>query len=152
LSVVKALLVADIESPGISEPKAPQRRQRKIDVTLGALSMCALALHSIWTTEEFSLEWQYTSLIIKCLILCVLINIVPVIRDFLSARVTQNSTSSPKMLSGFMAGFKNRDQYSALPDAYPRPAADYFTGRVKTAELVQPPSVTEDTTNLLRNN
>ncbi|MDQ3714062.1 MAG: hypothetical protein M3388_17845 [Acidobacteriota bacterium] len=78
---------------------------------------------------------------------------MPVIRDFFYGNTTQGDCpSSSKMLSGLVAKFKNKDQNSALPAAYGRPAADYITGRITTAELVPPPSVTEDTTNLLRNN
>jgi hypothetical protein len=77
---------------------------------------------------------------------------MPVIRDFFSGDTIQNSASSPTMLSHLMAKFKNKAQNTALPAAYGKPAADYVTGRIKTAELVAPPSVTEPTTELLRNN
>jgi hypothetical protein len=121
-------------------------------MAIGAVLMAFLALHSAWTTEDLSLDREYTSLIVKCFILCVAINIMPVIRDFFSGNMTQDSLSSPKMLSRLIAKFKNKDQNPALPAAYGRPADDYIAGRLQTAELVAPPSVTEETTNLLRNN
>jgi hypothetical protein len=153
LSVVKALLVAaDASLSKTSESAAPNRSRRKRDMTIGAVLMVVFALHSAWTTEDLSLDREYTSLIVKCFILCWLINIMPVIRDFFYGNRTQDSSSSPKILSRLIAKFKNRDQNSALPAADGRPATDYFTGRIKTAELIAPPSVTEDTTNLLRNN
>jgi hypothetical protein len=153
LNVVKALLGADDDSLSKTlESIAGHRSQRIRDMTIGAVLMMFFALHSAWTTEDLSLEREYTSLIVKCFILCVLIKILPVIRDFFSGNATQDNPSSPKMLSRLMAKFKNRDQTCALPPAYARLAADYFTGRINTAELVPPPSVTEDTTNLLRNN
>jgi hypothetical protein len=157
LNVVKALLVADDGSmlpPMASESIAVNRSRRKRDMRTGAALMCIFALHTAWTTEDLSLEREYTSLIVKCFILCALINIVPVIRDYFSGDTLQDSASSPKMLARLMAKFKNKDQNHALPAAYGRPAADYFTGRITTAELLPqpPPSVTEDTTNLLRNN
>ena len=153
LNVVKALLVADDASLSkTSESAAPHRSRRKKDMTIGAVLMVFLALHSAWTTEDLSLDREYTSLIVKCIILCGLINIMPVIRDFFSVTTPPGSASSPKTLSRLIAKFQNKHQNAALPDAYDRPAADYFTGRIKTAEHVPPPSVTEDTTNLLRNN
>lgn len=152
LNVVKALLVDDDASwSKTSESNAALRSQRKRDMTIGALWMFLFAFHSAWTTEDLSLEGKFTGLIIKCFILCVLIKIVPTIRDFFRRYATQDSSSSPKMLSSLMTKFKNKAQNSALPAAYGRPAADYFATGINTAELVAPPSVTEDTTNLLRN-
>ena len=153
LSVVKALLVADDASfSKTSESNALHRPPRKKDMILGAVLMTFLALHTAWTTEDLPLDREYTSLIVKCFILCVLINIMPFVRNFFSRRTMQDSNSSPKILSGLMAKFKNGNQKNALPAAYGRPAADYVTGRITTAERVAPPSVTEETTNLLRNN
>jgi hypothetical protein len=153
LNVVKALLSDDGSLSNASESIAANRLGRKRDMAIGAALMCVLALHSAWTTEDLSLEREYTSLIAKCFILFALINIVPVVRDFFSGRATQDSASLPRVRSGFIAKFKNKDQNPALPSTYSRPTVDYFTGRITTAELVPPPrSVTEDTTNLLRNN
>jgi hypothetical protein len=152
LNVVKALLADDASLPKTSEFIAANRLRRKRDMAIGAALMCIFALHTAWTTEDLSLEREYMSLIAKCLLLFALINIVPAIRDFFSGKRAQNGASSPKTLSGFIAKFKNKDQTAALPVAYGRPTGDYFTGNINTAELVPPPSVTEKTTNLLRNN
>jgi hypothetical protein len=120
---------------------------------IGALLMFSFALHTAWTTEDLSLEREYTSLIIKCLILCVLINIIPLIGDFFCRNATQLSPSSPKILSRLTARFKDNSQPSALHAARTRPAADYFTEGINTAEiLAPPPSVTEKTTTLLGRN
>lgn len=152
LNVVKALLADEASLSKTSEFIAANRLRRKRDVAIGAALMCIFALHSAWTTEDLSLEREYISLIFKCLLLFALINIVPFIRDYFSRSAIRNGASSPKKLSGFMAKFKNRDQTTALPAAYGRTVDDYFTGRINTAELIPPPSVTENTTNLLRNN
>ena len=153
LNVVKALLAAaDDSSPATSESIAADRSRRKRDMTIGALLMFLFAFHSAWTTEDLSLEGKFRGLIIKCVILCVLINIMPFIRDFFYGGTTQDSSLPPTMLSRLIAKFKRKEQHAALPAAYGRPAADYVTGRISTAGLVQPPSVTEETTNLLRNN
>ena len=153
LSVVKALLVADDTSLSQTSLSAvPDRWRRKREMIIGAMLMCVFALHTAWTTEDLSLDREYTSLIVKCFILCVLINLAPVVRNFFSGRAAQDRFSSPKLLSRLSAKFNNKNQTAALPAAYGRPAADYFTGRIDTAEFVPPPSVTEDTTNLLRNN
>ena len=149
LSAVKALLADDAS---FSEASAPDRSRRKKDMTIGAVLMVFFALHSAWTTEDLSLEREYTSLIVKCFILCALINIIPKIFDFFRRNATRESFSSPKILSSLTAGFKGNDRNAAaLPAAYSRPASDYFTGGINTAELIPPPaSVTEKTTNLLR--
>lgn len=153
LNVVKALLAADREDSSSKSPECIEanRSRRKRDMTIGVLCMFLFAFHSAWTTEDLSLEGKFTGLIIKCLILCLLINIIPVIRDFFFSDTTQVGSSSSKILSIFVAN-KNKNQTSALYPAYSRPAADYVTGRINTAEFVAPPSVTEETTNLLRNN
>lgn len=153
LNVVKALLVDNETSlTQSSVAGAPDNSLRKKDMTIGALLMFFFALHSAWTTEDLSLEGKFTGLIIKCLILCVLIKIIPMIRDFFRRNATQESPSSPKMLSSLTAIFKDNGQNSALSHARSRPAADYITGGIKTAEIVAPPSVTEGTTNLLCSN
>ena len=151
LNVVKALLVADdAASSKPSESAAAVRARRKKDMMIGAVLMGVFALHTAWTTEDLSLDREYTSLIVKCFILCGLINVMPLVRDFFSGKASVDS--APKMLSRFTAKFRNKDQSAALPAAYGRPAGDYFTGRIDTAERPAPPSVTEDTTNLLRHN
>ena len=161
LNVVKALL--GVDGGEESSSKSPEfavaalRSHRKRDMTIGAVLMMFFALHSAWTTEDLSLEREYTSLIVKCLILCVLIKTAPFISDFFSGILSarEDGSSSPKMLARLAAKFKNKDQNSALPtDAFDsRPAVDYFSGRQKNGEFIAaPPSVTEDTTNLLRNN
>ena len=153
LNVVKMLLAEeDASLSKTSESITANRSRRKRDMTIGAALMCVFALHTAWTTEDLSLEREYTSLILKCLILFALINIVPVISDFFFGSTRQDSTSLPKILSGFIAKLKKRNQTSVLSAGYGRPAADYFTEVINTSELVPPPSITEDTTKLLRNN
>lgn len=150
LNVVKALLAdSDVSLSKTSGFNAANRLRRKKDMITGAVLMCILALHTAWTTEDLSLDREYTSLIVKCLLLFALINIAPVIRDFFSGSRAQDGASSPKMLSRLAAKFKKNDQTAALHPANGRPAADYFTAGRITAELVAPPSVTEGTTDLL---
>lgn len=151
LNVVKALLGNDDAALLNIEPIASNRPRRKKDMMIGAVLMGVFALHTAWTTEDLSLEGKYTGIVIKCFLLCVLINVMPFIRDYLYSRIIQNGSSSPNVLPHLVAKFKNEAQHSALPSAYSRPAADYFAGRTTTAELVPPPSITEDTTSLLRN-
>ncbi len=149
LNVVKALFFENADSSlNTSKPGAVNRARRGKDLMTGAAIMAVLALHTAWTTEDLSLDREYASLVAKCLILCVLIGVVPRVRDFFSGRAMRDGISRPKMPARLAAKFKNRN--SALPAAYNIPAADYFTNPVATAELVRPPSVTEDTTNLLR--
>ncbi len=114
--------------------------------------MFLMAVRVAWVTEDLSLEGKITGLIINCIILLALIYITPIIRDFFRRRATQDSPSSPEIPAGLVSKFKKKDKTAALPPAYSIPANDYVTGRIKTAEPVAPPSVTEKTTNLLRNN
>lgn len=153
LNVVKALLASDDESfSKSSESVVTSRLRRRKDMITGAVLMLIFSLHSAWTTEDLSLEREYSSLIFKCFILCVLINLVPLFRDLLSGKAIQDSPSAPRILSAFVTNFKKRNQPPVLSAANCSSSVDYFTERINTAELVPPPSVTEDTTNLLRNN
>lgn len=151
LNVFKTFVADDeVSRLNLSEPVAHNRSRRKKDMMTGALLMGIFALHTAWTTEDLSLEGKFTGVIIKCFLLCVLINLLPLLCDLLYAGAAQRNSSSNGIFSGFVTKFKTENQNSVLPPAYARPAADYFTGRITTAELVPPPSVTEDTTNLLR--
>jgi RecJ-like exonuclease len=153
LNIVKAILADECGSEIVSEAIAHDRSRRKKDMMLGAVLMGVFALHTAWTTEDLSLEGKFTGVVFKCFLLCVLINIIPWIRNLFSAKMTRGGSSSTEIFSRFTGKFKSENQNAALTAAAnARPVGDYFTNRGATAELVAPPSITEDTTNLLRNN
>jgi hypothetical protein len=100
--------------------------------------------------------------------LTLLINIRPIIRYFFHGETAASSAaaagaagnvSSRKMKSNRASRSGDETQNPALSSpAQVVPIADYVTPRVTTGEMVQPrpappsPSVTEETTNLLKNN
>jgi hypothetical protein len=84
--------------------------------------------------------------------LSLLINIVPIIRYFLNGNnAAQDDKISFQTISNITSKIRNKGQTPILPDSHSIPAADYVTGRINTAEMVHPSSITEQTTNLLRN-
>ena len=83
LNIVKALL-ADNEK-GLTQNSAARASAgslRKKDMKIGAVLMSLFALRVAWVTEDLSLEREFIALILNCLILCALINVIPMIRDF----------------------------------------------------------------------
>jgi hypothetical protein len=153
LSAVKALL-GNIET-SLTQNSAPGpsvNSPRKKDMMIGAVLMSLFAARVAWVSEDLSLDCEFILLIVNCLILCALINVIPMIRDFFRRGATQNSPLSSKILSGLVVKFKNMDQNAALSSAYSRPAADYFATGINSAEIFPPPSVTEKTTTLLSSN
>ncbi len=153
LNIVKALLADNgKELPQNSAARASAGSLRKKDMKIGAVLMSLFALRVAWVTEDLSLEREFIALILNCLILCALINVIPMIRDFFRRSATQESPLSSKILASLTARFNDRDQKSVLPPAYSRPATDYFATGINSAEVFPPPSVTEKTTNLLSSN
>lgn len=157
LNVVKALLVDDDTTlTRDSGSRSSGNSSRKRDMTIGAMLMFAFAFFVAVVTADLPPEHnaRIVQLVIAWLILSALINIIPLVRYFFrgDAGRREENSSSPGLLSGLISKIKNRKKTSALPAAHSRPAADYVTERIKTTELVAPPSITEETTNLLRRN
>ncbi|MDQ3178901.1 MAG: hypothetical protein M3Q33_00110 [Acidobacteriota bacterium] len=148
LNVVKALLSDD--NPAQNEEIAkPDRSLRKRDLTIGAFLMFLLAfiVAAITVDMPSSHSARIILLAIAWLILSVLINIKPIIQYFLRADNSSPTTdefSPAKAVSKFTSRNKN-----SLPEAQSILAADLVMPNLNTAEMVQPLSVTEGTTNLL---
>jgi hypothetical protein len=154
LSVVKALL-GDNETSLTqnSAAEASAGSPRKKDMMIGAALMFLFALRVAWVADDLSLEREFILLIVNCIILCALINVIPMIHDFFRRRsAAHESPASSKIFASLTARFYDDGQNSALPPARSRPATDYFPTGINTAEIVAPPSVTEGTTNLLSSN
>jgi hypothetical protein len=157
LSVVKALLVNDDMQPGQNaEIAIPDRSLRKRDVTIGALLMFVFALAVAVVTVDMpsSHSARIIFLVIAWFALSLLINIKPIIGYFFhgDASTPTYNPSPSKIMSGQISQFENKMQNPALDAAHSVTAADLVMPRRITAEIVQPPSITEETTNLLRNN
>ena len=92
-------------------------------------------------------------LVITWFALSLLINIKPIIGYFFhgDGSPATNQALSSKTVFNRASQIENKTQNPALPSAQVVPIADFVMPRGKTAEIVQPPSVTEETTNLLKN-
>jgi hypothetical protein len=148
LNVVKALLVSD-DAPQTAEIQKPDRSLRKRDMTIGAAIMFVFAFIAAVITIDMppSHSSRILLLAIAWLVLSLLINIKPLIQYFLRADNSASKTddfSPSKVISKFTSRNKK-----ALPEAHSIPAADLVMPNVNTAEMIQPPSITENTTNLL---
>ena len=149
LNVVKALLASD-DAPQTAEiEKTTDRSLRKRDMTVGAGVMFFFALIAAAITVDMpaSHSSRIVLLVVAWLILSLLINLKPIIQYFLRADNSSPATedfSVSKTFSKFTSRGKN-----ALPEARGIPAADLVMPNLNTAEMIQPPSITENTTNLL---
>jgi hypothetical protein len=167
LAVVKALLVNDDLSPErtAQSPRA-DRSLSKRDATIGAFFMFLFALAVAVVTIDMpsSHSARIIGLVVAWFALSLLINIKPIIAYFSHAddpSAAAENASLFKNKSGRASQIENKMQNPALPAPLTGqvvPIADFVMPRGKTAEIVQPapppapPSVTEETTNLLKNN
>lgn len=147
LNVVKALLASD--APQNSEIQKPDRSLRKRDMTVGAGIMFFFALVAAIITVDMppSHSSRIILLFVAWLILSLLINIKPIIGYLLRADNSAPATEDFS-LSKTISNFASRSK-KALPEARGVPASDLVMPNLNTAEMIQPPSVTESTTNLL---
>ena len=156
MNAVKALLVNDNTSLSESpESNAPDRSLRKRDMTVGALLMFVFALivAAITVSMPPAHSARILGLVVAWLVLTVLLNISSIIRFFFNgSSSTQKDDSSSEIISSLSSKLENNGQSNALPPAQSIPVNDFVTEGLTTAEMVQPPSVTEKTTNLLNNN
>lgn len=159
LGVVKALLASD-DLPGMhsTATQPPDRSLRKRDLTIGALFMflAALVVAAITVDMPPSHSGRILALIVVWMALSLLINIVPLLRYFLkgdvSSPTTTSNASSSKLVPGLFTQSTPSAQNPALPPTQSLPVTNFVGGqRVTTAEVTRPPSVTEQTTNLLNN-
>jgi hypothetical protein len=145
LNVVKALLSDESLSQNTQIQNA-RRSFNKRDMTIGAALMFVFAFIAGAITVDMpsSSSVPLIFLTIMWFVLVLLINIKPIIQYFLrpdSPTVDVPSKTSPNLFSKFSS--------NALPTAQSIPAEDLIKPRFNTAEMAQPLSVTEPTTNLL---
>jgi hypothetical protein len=148
LNVVKALLSSE-SSMQTAETQVPDRSLRKRDMTIGAFLMFVLAFLGAAVTMDMPTAHSARIIIVVLawVGLTLLINIKPMIQYFLRGDTsvqTTDSFSPSKLASKFTS--RNKD---AWPESRSIPAEDYVKPSANTAEMVQPLSVTEETTNLL---
>jgi hypothetical protein len=166
LGVVKALLASDdaLLAGQIGKTPQPDRSLRKRDATIGAALMflAALAVAVVTVDMPSAHSARIIFLVIAWFALSLLLNIKPIIGYFTHADASPDPAAAADDLSLSNNVFRrssqleNKMQNSALPSAQVVPIADFVSPRGKTAEMVQPPpsppSITEETTDLLRKN
>jgi hypothetical protein len=163
LGVVKELLAqTEAPSPTAVEPlpSPPARGLRKRDVTVGALLMFVVAMIVVLFPDAAPppvRDGHMVALVVLFTVLTLFINFVgPLLRaanrlfseDEAAPKRGQLSQPQPDLSTRVGAGARER---AALPPNRSVPAASFNAPRVNTAEMVQPPSITEQTTNLLNN-
>jgi hypothetical protein len=148
LGVVKALLASD--APAAAGPaRVPDPARRKKDLTLGAALMFLFALLVTAVTAAWppGNSDRLVVLVVAWLVLTLLINLPPLLRYFFggSAPAEARDRGAPD----FTTRIGGAARGSSLPPARAVPASELAGQQFNTAEVVQPPSVTERTTNIL---
>jgi len=148
LNVVKALLANDAFPAGV-EAKSVRRSFSKRDATIGATLMFLVAL--LIAIVTVGLPPAHTAPILLLFVawplLALLINIKPVLQYFLKADNVKDTSSDASTFPSFASDIRSR----ALPSSQSVPADVYIPRAADTADMT-PHSVTEDTTNLLKDN
>jgi hypothetical protein len=147
LNVVKAILSeSQTQSNEITKPGKSLRMR---DVTVGAFLMFLLAVIGAAITIDMppSHSARIIIIVMAWVGLTLLLNIKPIIQYFLRSDNSTTDDASPGLISKLTSRNKK-----SLPEAQSTPASDFVFRDAKTAEMVQPQSVTEPTTNLLNKN
>ncbi|HJU53918.1 MAG TPA: hypothetical protein VJ715_05075 [Pyrinomonadaceae bacterium] len=161
LGVVKELLTqteATVPTAVEPLPPVPARGLRKRDVTIGALLMYVISVALIIISSPIPplRNDQIFVLSILFVALTLFINFIsPLLRAVNKLFNEENNASRRAEIPRTQAAPDLTTQVSAhraeLPPARSVPAALFNSPRVNTAEMLQPPSITEHTTNLLDN-
>lgn len=148
LNVVKALLVNDA-LPGGLGAKPVKRSFSKRDATIGATLMFLVALLIAILTVGLPPAHSAPILLLFVAwpLLALLINIKPMISYFLKADTVPETSPDASAFPSFPAGVHSQ----TLPAARSVPADVYIPRVADTADMA-PRSVTEETTNLLKDN
>ena len=150
LGVVKALLTADNTADDARGGAAPDPSLRTRDMSVGAALMFVVALALAFIALEMppSFNSRIYPLVVAWLALMLLVNIRPLVRYFLGTGAPRHANDAPAPDLTTKVAASRR---SALPPAAEGiPDSAFGAQRVNTAEVVHPPSVTDHTTNLLR--
>ncbi|HVE55690.1 MAG TPA: zinc ribbon domain-containing protein [Pyrinomonadaceae bacterium] len=151
LNVIKALLTNDDFPPNTEIQKPERRLLRKRDLTIGAAIMFLFALISAAITVDMppSHSARIILLTVGWLVLTLLINIKPIFQYFVRGEISAGDRESLDSKFKTQTGLPNGFQNPALPTAHSIPADLMMPTAANTAEMVQPLSITEPTTNLL---
>ena len=149
LNVVKALLLSDALPGGGLLTKPAKRPFSKRDATIGATLMFLVAL--LIAAVTVGLPPAHSAPILLLLVawplLALLINIKPIIQYFRKADTINDSSPEASAFPSFTSGVRSQ----SLPASQSVPT-DVYIPRVADTADITPHSVTEETTNLLRDN
>jgi len=147
LNVVKALLVNDATPAGGESSRSFNKR----DATIGAILMFLAAVMVAVMTEDMPRgnNAKFSFLVIAASLLALLINLKPLFHYFVK-RDPGSRDALPEPAS--TNRFAGRSMPESLPLSESVPADFYIPRAADTADMHAPRSVTESTTNLLKNN
>ena len=153
LGVVRMLLA---EGPTPEAPAAPQkvsfiRSLRKRDLTIGAMLMFVVAFMVAVVTVDLppSHSAPILMLAVAWFLLSLLINAGPLFRYLFGAGAPEGEGKASLTQKAPARGEVAAGAQRSLPRSYAQPGGALNARPANTAEVVQPPSVTEQTTNLL---
>jgi len=156
LDALKMLLAENQNSLAMSgiETETQLVSTRKRDVLLGATVMfvAAISIVLLMISSVAGTPWQ--AVIIPLLLVWTAIISVILLSGHAAREVTnlfsKNASASPsEFVSSLITRLNPAARHPTLPPVESTSASGFGSWRVNTAELVQPPSVTDRTTNLL---
>ena len=136
------------------EPETQLISTRKRDVLLGATMMLVAAISIVLLMISGVAVTPWQAVIIPLLLVWTAIVSAILLSGHAAREVTNlfskdDSASPSQIVSKLIRRLNPTASHQALPPVQSEPIAGFGTWRVNTAELVQPLSVTEHTTNLL---
>jgi hypothetical protein len=156
LDAVKSLLAENQNVLALpeDEPQPQLTSARKRDILLGATIMLAgaiaIALLMVSTVSGTPLQAVIISLLLLwAAIVSVLLLSGHAVREVTKLFSKEASPVPPQAPDSFITRVSAAAHRQALPHAQGTPVSGVGSWRVNTAELAQPPSITEHTTNLL---
>lgn len=156
LDALKSLLAGnqDLSAATEAKPKAQFTPISKRDVILGATAMLigaiSIALLMISTVTGTPLQAVIIPLLLVWIVIVsVLLLFGHTIREVASLFSKDAPASKPQDSSGLITEVSASARQQALPPVQSAPITGLGSWRIKTAELAQPQSITEHTTDLL---
>jgi hypothetical protein len=156
LDAVKTMLAENQNT--LTMPEAVQQSElvttRKRDILLGATVMLvgAISIALLMISAWAGTPWQAVIiplLMVWAAIAFVLLLSGHAVREIKKLFSRDASVLTPRDASSFVTQVSAATRHQALPHIQSAPVSGQGTWRLNTAELVQPPSITDQTTNLL---
>jgi hypothetical protein len=154
LDAVKTLLAEDQHMLAVAETQPGLTHARKRDILLGATVMLlgAISISLLMISTEAGTPLQ--AVIIPLLFVWAALVSALLLSEHVAREVSRlfskdASTPLPKASSSFVTQVSASARHQALPPVQSTPVSGHGSWRSKSAELAQPPSITERTTNSL---